>query len=212
MLEIERYISNGKWSAFFRIREHPNLGVKICYMNVGNKARKYLQEELNKAIILKKFGVSVLDYREVVQVRIPEHIEQTFKKSTKEMASGIGKDYYDDMKNFFINFKGKLLWGLVMEYLPDDVICLQFKNKSTLVSKNRIEYLYSKEVEKLDELGVGTGDSSFDSNVLWSESRAKLYFIDFEDWDLEYIGNEEYIQVLKNNRKLKKSGLYPLWD
>ncbi|MGV8087085.1 MAG: hypothetical protein ACP5N1_05640 [Candidatus Woesearchaeota archaeon] len=198
MLEIGRYIGNGKSSAFFSIRNNPSLGVKIMFTKYGNNAKNILQEELNIAHVLKESGISVLNYVDVVPITVPEYIDKTLIKSSVDMASHLGKVKYELMKQFFIKNRGSVVWGLVMDYIPDDSVVFQLNKKRTLVSTNRIEYIYKKEKEKIDNLGIEMEDYDSNLNIIWSESRAKLYFIDFENWDLSNMGDKDYIAKKKN--------------
>ncbi|MGV8087086.1 MAG: hypothetical protein ACP5N1_05645 [Candidatus Woesearchaeota archaeon] len=204
MWEIERYIGNGKSSAFFRIRNNPSLGVKIMFNVEDDVAKNVLQTELDKARILKDMGVSVLNYNDVIQVNIPEHIKNTFDKSSDELASHMGKQKYDIMKAFFINHKNTVVWGLVMDYIPDDVIVLKLQKKKTLQSQKRIDYIYNTEIDKIELLGVVIEDSGSDTNIVWSESRAKLYFIDFVYWNFDLVGNKKYIEKIRSQQARRK--------
>ncbi len=207
MLEIERYISNGKEGAFFRIRDNSSLGVKVLFADNQETAKNLLQVEFDKAKILKKIGVSVPDYKEVIQVKIPEHIDQTLSKTSKNMARGMGFYTYDAMKEFFINHKNELIWGLVMEYIPDDLVQIHLNVKHIFVSFKRIKHIFQIEKTKIELLGIVIGESLHThayGNILWSESRAKLYFIDFIDWDLSMVGNETYIAKVRKELELEK--------
>jgi hypothetical protein len=83
-----------------------------------------------------------------------------------------------------------------MEYISDDSIVLQLQDKSTLISKGRVEKIYDMETEKIRKLGIIIYDSNYTHNVLWSESRAKLYFIDFSLWDLSNVKNTKRRSLL----------------
>jgi hypothetical protein len=201
MLEIERYISSGRNIAFFRIREDHSIGVMIHFRLEGDNARDNLQKELNKAVVLRKLGVSVLDYKDVMLIKIPEHVEKTFERASIDMASN--GSWYEKMKKYFIDHKGITVWGLVVEYIPDDIIPLQSRNLHTLVSRNRIEYIYNKEREKIEQFGISLSDSDSEGNIIWSESRAKLYFIDFESWNFEYL-RKKYIKLINKDKIVKE--------
>ncbi|MGV8087084.1 MAG: hypothetical protein ACP5N1_05635 [Candidatus Woesearchaeota archaeon] len=190
MFEIDRYIGNGVSAAFFKIRGHSDIGIKIIFCTESQfVAKRLLQTELDKARILKKLGISMLNYQDIIKVKIHENIEKTLNKSSIDMATS--KSSYGKMKEFFINNIGNSVWGLVMEYIPDDAVILKANNIHTLVSINRIEYLYNLERKKIEQLGIKLFDSfDFDNknyNIIWSESRAKLYFIDFLGWDLSNV-------------------------
>ncbi len=210
MLEIERYISNGRSAAFFRIREHPEIGAKILYHTEGYNAKYFLQKECDIAHFLHRAGISVLNYGDVVQIKIPEHIEETLKKGHK--ANTLNTLYtVADCKDFFIKRKEEAVWGLIIEYIPDDSIILQINHKHALVSRNRIEYLFNKEMEKVRSLGIDPGnDHKSDSNIIWSESRAKLYLIDFEVWNLKEIKEQKYLEDAGKNKfpKVKRRNFF----
>ena len=104
MYETERYISSGTKSAFFRIRDHPSLGVKICFTLDGMPAKRKLEKELFVAKTLRKLDISVSRYVDVILIKINKYIEETLNKANRNMASSSG--YFDDMKKFFIEHKG----------------------------------------------------------------------------------------------------------
>ncbi|HYD03828.1 MAG TPA: hypothetical protein VEC16_06045 [Alphaproteobacteria bacterium] len=204
MIEIERFIGNGAIAALFRVRGDHSLAVKIIFNRSDNLKKEILERELKVSRTLKELGVDIPTYESVIQVKIPEHIEQTFLKSSAEVSSR--PDFYKQMKQYFIDHKGQTVWGLVMENIPDDSIVLQCSNKTTLISKNRISKIFEKEYEKIHLLGISTVDSASYTNIIWSESKAKLYFIDFADWDLSGLGNEKTIARNRewiNQRKLR---------
>jgi hypothetical protein len=70
-----------------------------------------------------------------------------------------------------------------MEYIEDDVVILQKNKVMTLISKKRLVEIYVKERDRIEALGIKIIDSGSDLNIVWSESRAKMYFIDLERWD-----------------------------
>jgi len=184
MDEVERLIDMGRSAAFFRLRNQPMLGVKINYRDFGESK---LRDELNKARILKKLGISVPEYTDVIRVQIPMHIEKTLE-ITEQKRPHIPKDHkfdYPILKKYLINNKNGSVFGLVMEYIADDALILNNKGVNGLISPARLNKIYNIEKKKIEDHGIKTGtDSNFGLNIIWSESRAKLYFIDFEEWDL----------------------------
>jgi hypothetical protein len=181
MDEVERLVGMGTSGVFFRLRNHPKLGVKINYVLPDGKAE--LEDELNKAKILKKLGISIPEYVDVIQVMIPSHIEATIKKNP-HVADYLTSWEYNRMKKFLLNHTNQAVWGLVMEYIADDVVIFNSKGINGLISRSRLEKIYDAEIKKIESHGIHIKDNSYGLNVIWSESRAKLYFIDFELWDL----------------------------
>jgi hypothetical protein len=107
MYEIERYIGNGTRSAFFRIRDHPSLGIKISFQLLGLNAKENLEQELKNAKIARQLEISTPRYVDVILVKVPEHIEETLQKASQQRATA--HKYFDSMKNFFIACKGQTL-------------------------------------------------------------------------------------------------------
>jgi len=180
MFELGELIGDGAFAAFFRIRGHPTLGVKVPkYMN-GDNAKNGLEVELRKAKILMELNLPVPKYIEVIQVKVPEYFEETLARG---LIRNIGDDsplkskefdFKKNRKDMILNLKGKIVYGLLMEYIESDL---------TLISPKRLKYVYQKEKAKIEQYGISIGRDS-GGNVLWSKNRARLYFIDFEFWNL----------------------------
>ena len=181
--ETERFVGNGAHAAFFRIRNHPKLGAKVVF--TAEDGEDALKKELNIARILRSLGVSVPKYIDIIPIKISEYVEEAF---TKYKNINHTKNYRNSTilaKEFFEKNKNKILYGLVMEYIEDDII-LDIKDKQ-FFSELKLEYIYKKECEKIEKLGIHIGDSNDYRNILWSKSRGKLYFIDFESWNISNI-------------------------
>ncbi len=159
MYEIGKIIGCGLYSFFFRLKKYPRLGVKI--KKVDDK--KLLEEEFAKAQILRKLGVSVPRFVGITKVKIPDDFNVTATNYLKSIPNLIGA--------------GMVKWGLVIEIIDNDL---------RLVSRNKINYYYIKEAIKVKALGINMVDSEPDRNVLWSQRKARLYFIDFDMWDIPY--------------------------
>ncbi|MCA9459591.1 MAG: hypothetical protein KC550_03515 [Nanoarchaeota archaeon] len=152
--EVGESQGDGGSGVFFRLKGYPRLGVKISRTNT----LAYLNEELEKAKILRKLGISVPKYVGIIKVKIPENEIQ--KNSLNAMLKEIPK-----------------FWNaLVVEYIDSDVeLCDSSEGKSQ----------YFDELEKVRKLGIEVStDVSISKNVLWSEKKQKMYFCDVEFWEI----------------------------
>lgn len=164
MYSLGQYIGNGGYSIFFKIREHPELGIKIRIDDFGSE--KNLHQELEKARILKKLGVPVPRYTDVIDIQIPLTIEFTLEKNN---------DIPKNLTYKFIRSAGNIVKGLVIEKIDSDII---------MVKSKRAQFLYEKEIKNIAALGIKIADDvSLRNNILWSASRSKIYFIDFDFWE-----------------------------
>ena len=113
-----------------------------------------------------------------------------------------------------------------MEYIEDDALALKMSiRRSTIdrceqvkidkkkrdslmrlfISQKRLDYIYERELEKVKRYHIIINDSDSGLNILWSQSRAKLYFIDFENWDLsDMYYNAELQQQYELENEWKK--------
>lgn len=172
MYEIGKYIGEGGDSYFFRLRKYPRLGVKI--RKDLNKTR--LEEEFAKAQILQKLGVPVPRFVGLVRIVFPNYFGLTLEKQEKRKEIALEPE----SKNQLQDWTGKSCWGLLMEIIEHDL---------SLISSRRIDYYYYKELEKIEKLGIRVVDSHFGTeykNILWSNKKRKLYFIDFDWWVVPY--------------------------
>jgi len=181
MFELGELIGDGAFAAFFRIRGHPTLGVKVSkYMNSDN-AKKGLEAELRKAKILMKLNLPVPKYVDVIQVKVPVYFEETLARGLRRNITDDSPlkskefDFEKNRKDMITNLKGKIVYGLLMEYIESDL---------SLISPKRLKYIYQREKAKIEQYGISLGSADSSANILWSKSQAKLYFIDFEFWNL----------------------------
>ena len=180
MFELGEYIGDGAYAAFFKIRGHPTLGVKVAKEISGEKAKKYLQEELKKAQILMQLNLPVPKYVEIIQVKVPKYFLKTLDRgiARNDPFSGLnGATNYGkiERRKLLEQLSEPIVYGLLMEYIERDL---------SLISRKRLDYIYEKEKAKIEQYGIILDDSDSSYNVLWSQSKAKLYFIDFDCWDL----------------------------
>jgi serine/threonine protein kinase len=185
MFELGELIGDGAFSAFFRIREHPTLGVKVSKYIKGGNAKESLEKELKKAKVLMTLNLPVPKYIEVIQVKVPEYFEETLARGLRRNIGDYSPlknkefDFEGNRESMIKNLKGKIVYGLLMEYIESDL---------SLVSPKRLKYVYQKEKAKIEQYGISIGGDSR-GNVLWSKNRARLYFIDFEFWNLSGMHN-----------------------
>ncbi len=176
-------MGEGAFATFFRIRGYPKLGVKISRLERPNMAKKILQEELNKAKILMELKLPVPKYVEVIQIQVPEYFIKTLDRGiTRNNPDSINNDVWikESREEIITTLKKTVVYGLLMEYVEPDL---------SLISQKRLEYIYKKEVAKIEKYGIKIIDSGLHHNVLWSKSQAKMYFIDVEAWDLSEMHN-----------------------
>ena len=180
MYTVGKYMGAGSFSYFFALRGHSRLGVKIR----KNNSKIQLEEEIAKAQILRKLGVSVPKYIGIVPVKIPDYFNQTVDKqiTEKEILAKNAKNKWWLLKDIVTlavikEFAGRVMWGLIIELIDDDI---------ELVSKKRLAYYYKNELDKIAQIKDYSIKVSSDSggNVLWSQKKAKLYFIDFDEWKI----------------------------
>lgn len=161
--EVGEYIGDGNYSYFFRLKKYSNLGVKIRRRDIGLFAYWRLNAELKKAKILRKLNISVPRYVGVYRVKFPEYDRRTVRKDNIPMSI-----VYE-----LLNKSGKTYYGLIMEYIEEDL--------KTIDSDKKKE-IYDIEIKKIESHNIRVYDSDESKNVLWSESKQKLYFIDFDLW------------------------------
>ena len=178
MFELGEFIGEGFFSAFFKIREHPELGVKILKRDTGRQAKRELERELRKAKILMKLDLPVPKYVEVIEVKVPEYFDKTLERGYNRIKCEEGRFRTNIWTDKLMNLG--ITYGLLMEYIEADL---------SIVSERRIDYIYLKEKTKIEKYGIEIDDSHSSHNVLWSKSKAKMYFIDFQFWDLSGMHN-----------------------
>lgn len=197
MYTLGEYIGIGCTSAFFRIKEHPNLGVKIKINKDSSNDLELLNYELEKAKQLMALDLPIPKYIDIVQVIVPEYYEKTILKIAKNK---------DDRQAWVNNINNKIktkkdennsIYGLLMDYIESDL---------SLISPSRIKYFYDKERKNIESYGIRLQESRSNWNVLWSQKEAKIYFIDFSNWDLSRLHNPN---SNKNITELKaKKGIF----
>lgn len=171
MYEVDRFRGNGKSSAFFGLKGHPNIGVLIKYFGDSGWQRRTLERELKWGKSLVKLGISVPKYIGFIQVKIPENIDEIFRKNPPTFAPRFNKELVDLAK------PGKVFEGIAVQLIENDI---------ALIGEERIIALYNHEMEKLKSYGIKPNDSNHRGNVLYSAKRNKLYLIDFEGWKAEF--------------------------
>jgi hypothetical protein len=175
MFELGALVGQGAFSMFCRLRGYPSLGVLVPKDVCGIVAKQYLEQELRRAKILANLKINVPKYVGVFLIKVPDYFDKTLmngleKKDPRSISLEDKFINYDLLKHF----TGKTVYGLVMEHIEKDL---------SLISANRLKYIYKKEREKIESYGIILGEDA-DNNVLWSQKEGKLYFIDFEKWDL----------------------------
>ncbi len=190
MYEVGRYIGKGLRSYFFRLRKYPRIGVKIFKESPARnekEEKKRLLIELAAGKYLRDLGISVPRYLGVVKVKFPDYFADIWERKNPGLVDyGLSK------------LTGKVKWGLLMEVIENDL---------SLISKERINYYYKKECEKIENLGIKVSEEPH--NVLWSQNKKRLYFIDFSKWifpiNLERYLLKKRLKDLFLKRKIKKS-------
>jgi hypothetical protein len=161
MYEIAADVGYGASGYFFLIKDHPRLGVKI---REDNSKRK-LKQELVKGKILQKMGVPVPKHVGIIVIEIPEDYELSNKIKNQEIREKI------------LSLRGKVRWGLVLEFIEKDVEMI-----SRIVKKR----VYNQEREKVEMMKIIVKDSDPVKNVLWCQRRKKMFFIDIEKWKIPW--------------------------
>ena len=65
-------------SLFFHVRGHDDLGIFIPWRLMGQNRKKLLKNELGRIRIIEKTGLPVPEYRGIIDVKIHDHIRQSF--------------------------------------------------------------------------------------------------------------------------------------
>jgi hypothetical protein len=166
MFEVGKYIGSGNTGDFFRLRGNSQLGVKITQHKIGFNARRKLNKEFQKTLVLRKLGVNVPKPIGVMKVKFPSFFDKTLDKQRPNI-------HY--LPEWLTTLRGKTQWGFVMRFIETDL---------SLISSVRVKYYYIRERKKVLDLGITVVDSSPAHNTLWSQREKKLYFIDVELWKI----------------------------
>ncbi len=157
-------IGYGGNSAFFHLRGHDHIGVLVSMEGYT----KGLKRDLKLGRLFRSLGLPVPRYLKMIKVKVPEYFEKTIDRWCK---IGGGSTHYI-LKKFKPN---SVHWGLAIEIVEQDL---------TLISSHRLNHIYKKECSKFEDLGIEIHDSGLEHNVLWSPHKKKMYFIDFDMWDV----------------------------
>lgn len=173
MYTLGKFIGRGGSAYFFGIQGHKRLGAKVKIDN--NKLA--LEEEFAKAQILRKVGAPVPRYVGVVPIAIPNDFKSMLQRQVElGEVTGFTKGGLERFPDTVTKiFGGKVLWGLVIEIID-----------AVIVDRDKVALHYQRERNKLEKLGIKIKDSTLvrNHNVLWSKKKNKLFFIDFERWEV----------------------------
>ncbi len=161
MYETGVYIGDGCNSVFCHIKDHPKLGIKIRKEESDKKAFKKLKEEYTKALVLRKLKLPVPRYAGIVRIKInPKTIFSQDPEIDKLL-----KEKYGKSEDF----------GLVIENIENDI---------RVLSEKQVQKKYNFYKKQFRELNIVISDSGSNHNILWSEKKKKMYFIDYEYWTI----------------------------
>jgi hypothetical protein len=163
--DVGTFIGCGYYNYFFRLKKYSNLGVRVRRRDTGLIAYFKLNNELRKARVLRRLGISVPRYINVVRVKFPECTAETIKNI----------DAPDEVIKELMDKSSITYYGLIIEYIEGDL---------KMVEKSKVQDLYDLEKKKIDKHPNIQMDHTGITKVLWSEREQKIYFIDFDAWTI----------------------------